>query len=806
MGSKTPLHGLSEAEARRRLEAGGGNASPVSITKSAGQIVREHVCTLFNLFNLLIAAALALVGAWSNLLFILIIALNTAIGIVQELHAKRLVEQIAVLTAPKVRVLRDGEIRELPVEELVLGDVLTLERGVQIPADALVLDGEIETDESLLTGESVPVGKTPGDELLSGSVVVSGACMARVERVGADNYAARLTQEAKAAAPVHSELLTSMQRVTRFTGFLIPPLGLLLFFQAYVLRGTPLFGAVTTTAAGLFGMLPKGLVLLITVSLAVGVAKLAKSRVLVQNLFSLESLAHVDVLCLDKTGTLTQGDMRVERVEQLTKDLPIPLADWMGAFLAHIDDNNATFQAMRACFPNRDIPQTPTGKIPFSSQRKWSAVTFPELGTLVVGAPDRMTGTRLPEELSAEIRRGKRVLMIASTSFPIDPDGPLPEMTALAALVLSAPIRPGAAHTLDYFRREGVRIKVISGDHPAAAAAVAAQAGLEDASWVDMSQVNTEDELLRAAQQYTVFGRVSPEQKRQLVQAFQDQGHRVAMTGDGVNDILAMRKADCSIAMAHGSEAARQAAQVVLLDSDFTVLPNILLEGRRVVNNMTRVAGVFFVKTIYSILLSLFCVLADLPFPPHPHPGGPDRPVYRGVSRLLPVLCSRRESAHRAVPSLCAAPFPAQRHSHPALVGGSAAGRRSSGTPRRPDPPGPLPGHRHGGGGCTSEILSPADLSAGLPVPHRLRRIFLRRPAVSRCPVPAAPSSGDSPRGAVGVCRRRPGGAAVRLHSLPCPPAGQSRGASGASDPEGIASHRPGAPTAPGRLLPVSPL
>ena len=611
MGSNTPLHGLSEAEARRRLEAGGGNASPVSITKSAGQIVREHVCTLFNLFNVLIAIALALVGAWSNLLFILIIALNTAIGIVQELHAKRLVEQIAVLTAPKARVLRDGEIRELPVEELVLGDVLALERGIQIPADALVLEGEIETDESLLTGESVPVGKTPGEELLSGSVVVSGACMARVERVGVDNYATRLTQEARAVVPDHSELLTSMGQVTRFTGFLIPPLGLLLFFQAYVLRGTPLFGAVTTTAAGLLGMLPKGLVLLITVSLAVGVAKLAKSRVLVQNLFPLESLAHVDVLCLDKTGTLTQGNMRVERVVQLTKDLPIPLADWMGAFLTHIDDNNATFQAMRACFPIRDIPQTPTGKIPFSSQRKWSAVTFPELGTLVVGAPDRMTGTRLPEELSAEIRRGKRVLMIASTSFPIDPDGPLPEMTALAALVLSDPIRPGAAHTLDYFRREGVRIKVISGDHPAAAAAVAAQAGLEDASWVDMSQVNTEDELLRAAQQYTVFGRVSPEQKRQLVQAFQDQGHRVAMTGDGVNDILAMRKADCSIAIAHGS----QAAQVVLLDSDFTVLPNILLEGRRVVNNMTRVAGVFFVKTIYSILLSLFCVLADLPFP-----------------------------------------------------------------------------------------------------------------------------------------------------------------------------------------------
>ena len=615
MEPSSPFHGLSDAEAKRLREMGGGNTPPPPISKPTGQIIRENVCTLFNLFNVLIAIALALVGAWSNLLFILIIALNTVIGIAQELHAKKLVERIAVLTAPKARILRDGETRELPVEELVLGDVISLESGMQIPADALILEGEIEADESLLTGESIPVRKAPGEELFSGSVVVSGACMARVERVGADNYATRLTQEAKAAAPSHSELLTSMGQVTRFTGFLIPPLGLLLFLQAYFLRGAPLFDAVTTTA-GLLGMLPKGLVLLITVTLAVGVAKLARSRVLVQNLFSLEGLAHVDVLCLDKTGTLTEGDMRVERMVRLTENPPIPLPEWMGAFLAHSDDNNATFQAMREYFGTEGKGPEPTAKIPFSSRRKWSAVTFPELGALVVGAPDRMTGTQLPEELCAEIQRGKRVLMIASTSYPVDPGAPLPEMTALAALVLSDPVRDGAADTLTYFRREGVAIKIISGDHPAAAAAVAAQAGLENASaWVDMSQVDTIGGLRRAAAKYTVFGRVSPEQKRLLVQAFQAQGHRVAMTGDGVNDILAMRKADCSIAMAHGSEAARQAAQVVLLDSDFTALPNILLEGRRVVNNMTRVAGMFFVKTIYSILLSLFCVLANLPFP-----------------------------------------------------------------------------------------------------------------------------------------------------------------------------------------------
>ena len=364
MEPNSPLHGLTDAEAKRLREMGGGNTPPPPITKSASQIIRENVCTLFNLFNVLIAIALALVGAWSNLLFILIIALNTVIGIVQELHAKKLVEQIAVLTAPRAHALRDGEIRELPVEELVLGDVLSLEGGMQIPADALVLEGGVEADESLLTGESVPVRKAPGDELLSGSVVVSGACMARVERVGADNYATRLTQEAKAAAPNHSELLTSMRQVTRFTGFLIPPLGVLLFLQAYILRGAPLFDAVTTTAAGLLGMLPKGLVLLITVSLAVGVAKLAKSRVLVQNLFSLESLAHADVLCLDKTGTLTQGDMRVERVVQLTKDLPIPLADWMGR---SCPTSTTTTPPSRPCwpaFPSGTFPRRPPEKFP----------------------------------------------------------------------------------------------------------------------------------------------------------------------------------------------------------------------------------------------------------------------------------------------------------------------------------------------------------------------------------------------------------------------------------------------------------
>ena len=619
MSERPLLVGLRDDEVLRVRDAGDGNTPPPSMTKSAGRIIRDNLCTLFNLFNLLIALALALVGAWSNLLFILVIALNAVIGIVQELYAKRQVERIAVLTAPKAQVIRSGNRREVAVEELVLGDLLFLESGVQVPADAVMLSGQVEVDESLLTGEVEPVRKSAGAELLSGSVVVSGACYARVERVGRDNYAARITQEARAAAPAHSELLSSMRKVTRFTAFFIPPLGILLFLQAALLRGEPLFDAVTTTAAALLGMLPKGLVLLISVSLATGVARLVKHRVLVHNLFSLENLAHVDVLCLDKTGTLTEGKIRLERVVPLSTDASVSLEEWMGAFLSHSDDSNATFQAMRDYFPGGGGSFEPTAKIPFSSQRKWSAMTFPKLGTLVVGAPERMTGAQLPPDLTEAVRQGRRVLMVADTQEVVSPDSEaLPPMRPLAALVFSVPVRSGAAETLDYFRREGVAVKVISGDHPAAAAAVAAQAGLagaDDKSWADMSRVSTPEELARAAQAYTVFGRVTPEQKRRLVQAFRAQGRQVAMIGDGVNDILAMRAADCSIAMASGSQAARQAAQVVLLSSDFTVLPQILREGRRVVNNMTRVAGVFFVKTVYSILPSLLCVLANLPFP-----------------------------------------------------------------------------------------------------------------------------------------------------------------------------------------------
>ncbi len=611
----SPEQGLTHEQVQQRIRQGLQNQTPPTISKSVGQIFKDNICTLFNLFNFIIALSLALVGAWSNMVFICIILVNICIGIGQELHAKRLVDKLSVLSRPTVHVLRDGQEQEISIEELVLEDVMILTSGTQICADATLLSGQVEVNEALLTGESDPINKTIGDEVLSGSFVVSGKCVAVVEHIGEDNYATKLSAEAKKLKKLHSELMTSMQKVTRFTGFFIIPLGLVLFVQALVVRNAELSQAVISTSAGLLGMLPKGLVLLISVSLAVGVIRLAKKQILVQALFSLETLAHVDVLCLDKTGTLTEGNMQVESVQSLCADPPVSIDQMFGSFLFHSDDNNATFKALDDFFQARD-EYHPTGKIAFSSQRKWSSMTFGTHGTLVLGAPERLMPHGLPDHLQRDVENGFRVLVLAWTESSVQADQPLPPLFPLQAIVLSDVIRKGAKETLAYFQREGVDVKVISGDHPAAVCAIARRAGLANASqFIDMTGIEDPTEIAQAAKTYTVFGRVSPGQKKLIVQALQSQGHSVAMTGDGVNDILALREADCSIAIAAGSDAAKQISQLVLLHSDFTALPNVLLEGRRVVNNITRVAGIFFVKTLYSFLLSLICVLGNLPFP-----------------------------------------------------------------------------------------------------------------------------------------------------------------------------------------------
>lgn len=523
-------------------------------------------------------------------------------------------EKLSLLSAPTVRVIRDGKHSEIPIHELVEQDVIELEAGNQVCSDCVILVGEAEVNESLLTGESDPVLKPEGSHLLSGSFIVSGRCRACVEHVGAENYAAAIAREAKRLRGIHSELLSSMRKVTHFTAFLIPPLGILLFLEAFLLRGDTLNHAVVTTAAGLLGMLPKGLVLLISISLAVGIITLSRKKVLVQELFALETLAHVDTLCLDKTGTLTQGKMQVEKVYSAEPQGSVLFEELIGSFLQYTDDNNATFQALKAHFAASDV-FSPIHKIPFSSERKWSAIEFQNAGTFVIGAPERL-GAFVPPHLERDEQTGKRLLLAGYTKEPLDQNSPLPHIQELAYIVISDSIRPNAAETLAYFQKEGVALKLISGDNPVTVSALAKQVGFPEAErYLDMTGITEEAQIEKAAADYSIFGRVSPLQKKQLVQALQKKGHAVAMTGDGVNDLLALRQADCSIAMAQGSDAARQISQVVLLDSDFSALPSVLSEGRRVVNNITRVAGVFFVKTIYSVLLSFVCLVLNIPFP-----------------------------------------------------------------------------------------------------------------------------------------------------------------------------------------------
>lgn len=606
--------GLTEEQVKAKKEMGLQNTPPEKVTKSTRQIFKDNICTLFNLFNVLIAVALAFVGAWSNMLFILIIALNTLIGIVQELHAKKLVDKLSLLSMPTARVVRNSCVSEIPVQELVQEDVIELDAGKQVCSDSVILAGDVEVNESLLTGESEPIPKSAGDRLFSGSFIISGKCRACVEHVGSENYAAKIAKEAKKLRNVHSELLSSMRKVTRFTGYLIPPLGILLFLEAFFLRSDSLNHAVVTTAAGLLGMLPKGLVLLISISLAVGIISLSKKKVLVQELFALETLAHVDTLCLDKTGTLTQGKMQVEKVLLTELGQSMPFQDIMGSFLSCSDDNNATFQALQAHFKSFQT-HSAVEKIPFSSERKWSAVKFNNF-TFVLGAPERLGTGETDAILKRDEYRGKRILFAGITQETVSAEKPLPHIQGLATIIISDPIRPNAAETLAYFQKEGVNLKLISGDNPVTVSALGVQAGFPQAEhYIDMTDITDENEIEKAALNYSVFGRVSPMQKKQLVQALQKNGHSVAMTGDGVNDLLALREADCSISVGEGSDAARQISQVVLLDSDFSSLPSILSEGRRVVNNITRVAGVFFVKTIYSVLLSVVCLLFNIPFP-----------------------------------------------------------------------------------------------------------------------------------------------------------------------------------------------
>lgn len=617
--------GLSDAQVELRNQQGLVNRQPDQISKSVGQIIRDNVLTLFNILNVVIFLCILLVGSLQNTLFMFIVLSNVCIGIIQEIRAKRTVEKLSLLTMPRAYVLRNGVREEINVEAVVLDDLLLLEMGNQIPADAVVVCGEAEVNESLLTGEADAVQKNPGDPLLSGSFISAGKCVARVDHVGDDNFSSRIISSARRPKKLRSELLESLKTIIRVNSLVIIPLGLLLFCDAYFLSHQPIKESVVSTAAAMIGMIPEGLMLLTSISLAVGVIKLAYRRTLVQELYCIETLSRVDVLCLDKTGTLTCGNMLVDKVVPASGIAFTYLYEAMCAFARSMEDNNATFQALDAHFSQPAEDWSCTGRVPFSSARKWSSASFLGKGTLYVGAPEILGRTAsiddtMRNDMRSEAQQGSRVLLVAfCEQETTDTVLPTENLRAVGYIVLCDNIRPEAGDTLSFFAREDVTIKLISGDSLETVSHVAQKAGVENAACaVDMSSLGETIDYADLVERYTVFARVLPDQKQEIIRALRGNRHTVAMIGDGVNDVMALREADCSVAMAAGSDAARQISQLVLLDSDFSVLPEVVMEGRRVINNITRTASLFLVKTIFSFLLALITLFFAVQYPFEP--------------------------------------------------------------------------------------------------------------------------------------------------------------------------------------------
>lgn len=631
------ITGLTDEEVRQRVEEGLTNRADISTDKTTKEIVISNVFTYFNLIFLVITILLIMVGSFRNLTFLPIIIGNTVIGIVQEIRAKKTLEKMSLLNAPHADVIRNGSVKQISTEELVKDDVILLTAGKQICADAVVISGNIQVNESLLTGEADEVEKTEGSTLMSGSFVVSGECYARLEKVGNESYISKLSLEAKSmGGKEQSEMIRSINLIVKWVGIVIIPIGLILFWQSHFVNGESITKSVTSTVAAIIGMIPEGLYLLTTVALALSTMKLARKKVLLHDMKSIETLARVDVLCVDKTGTITEPDMKLKEIflcknsgadgtqTALTLDeLKSLILDYANASV----DNNATMLALKAyaadALTNNTsaLHRTAVSQQAFSSSLKYGSVTFSD-GTYLLGAPEFIMHedfARIEEEIIPYADKGDRVLLFARYDGENVENGIDGSVTPLGFVALANPIRENAVKTFEYFKSQGVAIKVISGDNPRTVSRIAIQAGIESAeSFVDAATLDTEDKIADAVNKYTVFGRVTPKQKKQLVKALQAKGHTVAMTGDGVNDILAMKDADCSVAMASGSEAAAQAAQVVLLDSDFAHMPDVVYEGRRVVNNIQRSASLFLVKNIFSLLLSLFSVILMVTYPLEP--------------------------------------------------------------------------------------------------------------------------------------------------------------------------------------------
>ena len=616
--------GLTAQQVQEHRMHGWTNQPVDPPSKTTKEIIQENVFTYFNLIFLVLAVLLCLVGSFRDLTFLPVIVLNTLIGIIQETRAKKVLDNLTMLNAPHAMVIRDGKKSQINAEDLVVDDIVIFEAGNQVCADAEVCAGEVQVNESLLTGESDEITKRKGDHLMSGSFIVSGQCHARLDKVGADSYISRLTLEAKAMQNTEqSEMIRSLDKLVKWVGVAIIPIGIILFIQAFVFQGEGFRSSVTSMIAAVIGMIPEGLYLLASVALAVSSIRLAQKKVLLHDMKCIETLARVNVLCVDKTGTITENTMEVQDViptKEYEEGKMCPLSELLGDFTAAQSSDNITMEAMKRYFKIASGKKA-VAKTGFSSASKYSSVTFEE-ASYVLGAPEFVLKEQYEnyeEAISAHASKGARVLVFGTAKE--EPDGkPLKEaVTPLAYVLLANPIRQEAKETFTYFAEQGVEVKVISGDNPLTVSEVAKEAGIAGAErYVDASTLHTEEEMRAAVLNNAVFGRVTPNQKRKFVQILKEEGKTVAMTGDGVNDVLALKDADCSIAMASGSDAAAQASQLVLLESDFSCMPEVVLEGRRVVNNIQRSASLFLVKNIFSFLLSLVSFVFMFTYPLEP--------------------------------------------------------------------------------------------------------------------------------------------------------------------------------------------
>ncbi|MCB7038902.1 cation-translocating P-type ATPase [Eggerthella sinensis] len=622
MTEEVQLQGLSAAEVAERVARGEVNVDAGVHTRSIRQIVRENTLTLFNAINAILAVFVLITGSYKNMLFMVVIVCNTLIGIVQEIRSKRTTDRLSIVASSKASVLRDGDLVELPLDELVRDDIIELGRGDQIPADAVVVKGACDVNESLLTGESKLVKKRPDDELMSGSFVNAGTVWARVVHVGAENCAAKISAEAKQHKAVNSEIMNSLNGIIKFVSFIIFPLGALLFARQHFLTGTETNEAILSTVSALVGMIPEGLILLTSTVLAVAVVRLAKSRVLVQQLYCIETLARVDTLCLDKTGTITTGKMEVAAVRPVP-GVPQATVDTAFASIARADeDPNETAQAIVEHFAGADVVVLHASRVvPFSSDKKWSGAVFDDGSAYVMGAGQFILGDALSAvaDQQNELAADARVLLLAQVDG-FDEEGDIVGAPKpLGFIAIHDQIRATAAQTIAYFKEQGVDLKVISGDDPRTVSGIAAKVGVPRAEdYVDATTLVTDDDIAAAIERYSVFGRVKPEQKKAFVVALQAKGHIVAMTGDGVNDTLALKQADCSVAMAAGSDAARNVAQLVLVDNDFAAMPKVVAEGRRSINNLQRSASLFLVKTLLSMTLAVVFIFLPWQYPFQP--------------------------------------------------------------------------------------------------------------------------------------------------------------------------------------------